>query len=345
MIPEVDTLIVGGGQSGLALAYELGRRGQDPVVVERNDGIGHSWRRRWDSLRLFTPAEHDSLPGLSFPAPRRTLPTKDQVAEYLAEYASRLPRPVQTGEEVTAVERTDGAFLVRTTRGAYVSRSVVMATGACAVPRQPEFAARLDSSIQQIHSGDYRNPDSVRGKDVVVVGAGASGAEIAFELAADRRVRIAGRPTAHVPDPLLRHAGDAYWFFVHRVLTRRTPIGRKAAGTFHRRGAPLIGIAMADLRKRGVTQVPRVSGAAEGGLRLDDGSVIRPDAVVWATGFRPDLRPFPMIEAEDGGVPLGVVRGVPSLYTLGLPFQYGLTSALLGGVGRDAAALADRIAG
>ncbi|HEX9228358.1 MAG TPA: hypothetical protein VF885_17290 [Arthrobacter sp.] len=189
------------------------------------------------------------------------------------------------------------------------------------------------------------------------MGAGTSGSEIALELSASHRVLLAGRPTPHVPDPLFRYAGEAYWGFIHHVLTLRTPIGRKVAAGFHQRGAPLIRISAKDLERAGVVRVPRRTGTAGGqptfdGGRFDSGtpdggSPAAVQTVIWATGYRPDLDWIEGLQLPASGWPdtqRGAVPGMPGLYFVGMPFQYALTSGVIGGVDRDAQYVVKQIA-
>lgn len=343
-----DVVVVGAGQAGLATGFHLGRRGVHYEILEARPTIGQQWRDRWDSLRLFTPARYSHLPGLPLPLAGGEYPTKDQFADYLESYASRFQLPVRTGVSVTSVRTGADGFELMTSAGPLQASRVVVAGGPHANPRIPAQAASLDPAILQLHSSTYRNPDQLPEGDVVVVGAGTSGAEIALELAqAGRRTYLAGRPTPHIPDPVLRFAGPVYWAFVNHVLTLRTPIGRKVAAGFTNRGAPLIRVSMEQVRAAGVTTLDRLTDTRDGMPVFGDQTVGRPAALVWATGFRPDLGWLPSIPVTPGGWPVtrrGLVDPVPGLAFVGLPFQYSLTSGLIGGVGRDAAFVAQALA-
>lgn len=337
----VDVAVVGGGQAGLAAGYHLRSRGCSFAILEARPRVGDQWRDRWDSLTLFTPARYSQLPGLPLPMAGALYPTKDQLADYLDSYVRQFELPVRTGVRVLTLARQADGYVLHTTDGDLRARSVIVATGPNTRPRIPAASAALDPAIVQLHSSAYRNPDRLPEGAVVVVGAGTSGAEIALELArSGRRTYLAGRPTAHLPDALFRFAGPVYWSFVNHVLTLDTPLGRKVAARFHERGAPLIGISLDDLTRAGVTMLPRLSGAVDG--KPDFGGVLvgAPDAVVWATGFVPDLDWLPELRLDGHGLPVtrrGVVPEMPGLGVLGFPFQYSLTSGLIGGVGRDAA--------
>ena len=345
-LQQFDAVVIGAGQAGLAAGYHLSRAGLRFVILEEAPRIGDSWRARWDSLRLFTPARHDALPGLAFPAAPDAFPSKDQFADYLETYAQEFSLPVRTGTHVTGVRRAESGYSVSTGDGNLNARNVIAAVGANALPRIPAAAAGLDSGVLQLHSSQYRRPSDIPDGDVLVVGAGTSGAEIALELAGTRRTFIAGRPTPHVPDPVLRHADAAYWRFVHSVLTTANPLGRKVAANFHRRGAPLIRVSVKDLERAGVVRLPRFSAVAGGQPAFDDGTSRTVRTVVWATGYRPSLDWIGGVPLTDWGGPItrrGVVPELPGLYFVGMPFQYSLTSGLIGGVGRDAAYVVDGI--
>ncbi|MGO4248364.1 flavin-containing monooxygenase [Paenarthrobacter sp. RAF54_2] len=347
-IEPLNTVIVGAGQAGLATGFHLKKRGQDFLILDSHPRVGDVWRNRWDSLRLFTPAQHDSLPGLPFPAARGSFPSKDAMAGYLEAYASNWELPVRHGVQVDGIEREDGLFRVQSSEGPILAKNVVVATGPNARPRIPSFAADLDPSIQQMHGAKYKNADSVPPGDVLVVGSGTSGVEIALELAPTHRTYVAGTPPFHVPDPVTRYAGGLWWLLIHKLLTRSTPIGRKVAIGFTRHGAPLIRASTQELDAAGVTRLPRLGGTREGQPVLDDGATLQVSTVIWATGYQPDFGWIRGLPADEDGWPLtsrGAVEQLPGLFFVGMPFQYGLTSGLVGGVGRDAGHVAGLIAG
>jgi putative flavoprotein involved in K+ transport len=352
---HIDTVVIGAGQAGLATGYHLAQRGEEFLILDAENRVGDGWRRRWDSLRLFTPARYSGLPGLAHPDPGDYL-GKEEVADYLERYAERFALPVQHGVRVTALEKVADGFRLSTSAGEngateLRARNVVVASGATRVPAVPGFASGLDADIRQLHSDEYRNPESISPGPVLVVGAGTSGAEIALELAHElaqtHPVFLAGRPTPHVPDAVFRLAGGLYWAFVNGVLTRATPIGRKVARGFHSRGAPLIRISMKQVEAAGVQRLPRITGVTDGQPIADGAAVPRPATVIWATGYRPGLDWIAGLPLDEHGLPVtrrGVVESMPGLFFVGMPFQYALTSQLLGGVGRDAGWVVGRIA-
>lgn len=342
-----DTIVIGGGQAGLSIGYYLDRQGRDFVILDANDRIGASWRRRWDSLRLFTPARYSSLPGMPFPVPPDTFLTKDQVADYLEAYAARFQLPIWLNAVVDTLSREDDRYIVSLGVHRLEAKHVVVATGAFQHPKVPAFGDLLDPAIAQFHSNDYRRPNQLRDGDVLVVGAGNSGAEIALELAKTRRTRLAGRDTGHLPKrypPIIR---KLYWWLIHTVLTTDNRSGRRFKTLTGKKGAPLVGISQQDFERAGVEHVPRMVGVQDGKPLLQDGRVLEVANVVWCTGFAADFRWIDLPVFGSDGYPVhtrGVVEGEPGLYFLGLPFQYSLTSSLIGGVGRDASYIAEQIA-
>ncbi|MFG2042444.1 flavin-containing monooxygenase [Dactylosporangium sp. NPDC048998] len=350
---ELDTAIVGGGQAGLALAHYLHRAGVRCAVLDANGRVGDSWRRRWDSLTLFTPNRYNGLPGLPFPGHPDAHPTKDQVADYLEDYAARFGLPVRLDSPVTSVRPADapavhpapagpGVFVVETPGERYTARRVVVAAGAFHTPQTPRFADRLSPSVVQVHSSRYRNPAQLAGDDVVVVGAGNTGVQIAEELAADGRRVALSAPTLGPVLPQRWLGRDVFWWFSRLGTMGVGPDSR--IGRRLRAQNPIIGTDVRGLLRR-VERLDRVTGADGRDLLLAGGTRRRVDAVVWATGFRPHypwLR-VPVLDASGAPVHRQGETAWPGLYFLGLPWQRTRGSAVLGWVGRDAADLAGRL--
>jgi putative flavoprotein involved in K+ transport len=340
-----DAVVVGGGQAGLSAAYELSRRGVDVAVIEANPRIGDSWRNRWDSLRLFTPARYDGLPGLRFPAPDDTYPGKDAMAGYLETYARETSLPVRTGVRVSSVTRNGSSYAVETSQGTIEARHVVVAAGH-ERPSVPEFAGSIHAATMQLHAKDYRNPAQLTGQ-VLVVGAGNSGVEIAIEAAgAGHATTLAGPSTGAVPPIAYSFGGRIFWFYATRIASVDTPVGRKMRPLVLKRGTPLIRLKLADAKAAGVERALRVIRAVDGLPVLEDGRQLRPDTIVWCTGFAVDHSwiDIPSVFANGRARhERGVAAGEPGLYFVGLPFQTRLASAFIGGVASDAAFIADAI--
>ncbi|SRR6266508_998385 len=349
--PErVETAIIGGGQAGLAVGYHLARRDRRFVILDANKRTGDAWRQRWDSLRLFTPARYDGLPGWTFPAASWSYPTKDQVADYLEAYAARFQLPVRTGVRVNRLCRQGDRYVVTTGDRLLEADNVVVASGAYQRPRIPGFAPKLDAGILQLDPNRYRNPSQLRDGGVLVVGAGNSGAEIAFETSGAQPTWLSGPNTGHLPvrtgsgsDRLLT---PAFWFVASRVLTVDTPIGRKVRPKALTTTSPLERVRPKELAAAGIERVPRTAGVQDGSPTLEGGRVLEVSNVIWCTGFRPDFGWIDLPIFDQAGAPVherGIVESAPGLYFVGLFFLSAFTSSLIGGVGRDAEHIANHI--
>jgi putative flavoprotein involved in K+ transport len=353
-----ETVIIGGGQAGLSVGYHLARRGRRFVILDANQRIGDPWRKRWESLRLFTPARYDGMPGWSFPAPAWSFPTKDEVADYLEAYAARFDLPVRTGVRVERLSREGDRYVVAAGKNRFEADHVVVASGAYHSPRIPALAAELDPGIVQLHSSEYRDPSQLCDGGVLVVGAANSGAEIALEVAGAHRTWLSGRHPGQEPTRPGNSRWDrvllpVVWFLASHVLTGKTPMGRavqrkfRVGGAHHARGLPLARIRPKDITAAGIERVPRTAGARDGLPVLDDGRSLDVANIIWCTGFVPDFAWIDLpVFTEDGG-PLhdrGIVGSQPGLYFVGLVFLYAMTSSLVGGVGRDAEHIAEQIA-
>lgn len=345
-----QTIVIGGGQAGLAVGYFLARRGENFIILDENPRTGESWRNRWEGLRLFTPSKFNSLPGMSFPKPANYLPAKDEVADYLEGYATQFNLPVRHGIKVEALNPDGLGYRISANACNFSTRNVIVATGPCRSPHVPAFASELDPAIFQLHSSAYRNPQQIPARSVLVVGAGNSGAEIALELVgAGKQVWLAGRDVGRIPanSPLGKvFGGRPIWWFMSHVLSVNTPIGRKARANDLHHGTPLGRAQRQEIAKAGVDFAPRVSGIQSGKPKLEDGRVLPVDGVVWATGFRPDYRWINLPIFDEYGSPRhqrGIVRDASGLYFVGLYFQTALSSSLLGGVGTDAAYIVEQI--
>jgi putative flavoprotein involved in K+ transport len=250
-----QTIVIGGGQAGLSVGYYLSKRGLPFQILDANPRIGDAWRNRWDSLRLFNPARYAGLPGLRFPARGDTLPTKDQVADYLADYAQRFHLPVRNSVKVERLWKEGDRFVIDTGRQRFESENVVVAMANYQVPRTPAFARELDPTIVQLHSHEYRNPSQLQEGAVLVVGVGNSGAEIAIEAARSHPTWISGKESGHIPWPIDSFLARFFLsrlvrFLGHHVLTVNTPMGRKLRPKLLRKATPLVRVKPRDLGAR-----------------------------------------------------------------------------------------------
>ena len=352
-VEQVGTVVIGAGQAGLSTGYFLARRGIRFVMLEARQRIGDSWRERWDSLRLFTPARFDGLAGMPFPAPPHSFPTKNAMADYLESYAARFALPVRTGVAVRRLSRDGNRYRVTTGDRTIEADNVVVAMASYQRPRVPAFAAELDPGIVQLHSAAYRNLSQLAPGGVLIAGAGNSGSEIAMEaVRAGRSVTMAGRATGHVPFRIEGTVGRLVLPFVfrvlfHRLLTVDTPIGRRARPKIISQGGPLIRVKPGDLEAAGVARAGRVAGMREGQPVLEDGRVLDVGSVVWCTGFDPGFTWIDLPVLDERGEPKqerGLVATSPGLYFVGLHFLYSLSSTMIHGVARDAKRVVDAIA-
>jgi putative flavoprotein involved in K+ transport len=348
---HVETLIIGGGQAGLTAGYELMRQGRSFLIVDANERVGDAWRKRWDSLRLFTPARFDGLPGLPFPARKSYFPTKNEMAAYLEDYAEQFRLPVRTATKVTGLAREGDHFVATAGDHQFEADNVIVASGAHQIPRLPTYSVDLDPRITQLHSHDYLRPSQLQDGPVLVVGAGNSGAEIALELSRTHRVALAGQPSGEIP---VRHgsrpslvAFRVVRFVGHHILTVDTPIGRRVGPKLVAKADPLIRTKSKQLAAAGVERVPRVGGVRDGRPVLEDDRVLEIANVVWCTGFRTDFGWIELPVFAEDGTPRhyrGVVEAQPGLYFLGLVFLYSKSSDVLPNAGRDARYIANHIA-
>jgi putative flavoprotein involved in K+ transport len=341
-VERYDTVVIGGGQAGLATGYHLAQARRRFIILDERARVGDSWRTRWDSPRLFTPSEADGLPGMRFPARRWTFPTKDEMALFLERYAAAFDLPVRTGVRVTRLARAGDCFVIETGDVMYQAESVVIATGANRAPKIPDFALDLDARTLQLHSSEYHNPAQLRPGAVLIVGARNSGAEIALDIASTHRTLLSGHywraPGGPSRSPILNLL--MYPILMY-LVTIDTPLGRKArAGRGPGGGGePVERVTLKQLAAAGVTIVPRVERVAERRPVLADGTVPDVANIIWCTGYRPGLGWIDLPIHDDRGEARqvrGVSTDVPGLYFVGRPFQYAPLSAAVAGVGRDA---------
>ena len=337
-------MVIGAGQAGLAIGYFLARQERRFLIVDAADSVGSAWRGRWDSLRLFTPRRYDGLPGLAFPGDSDGYPTRDEAATYLEQYATVFDLPIKLNSAVRKLTAENGRYLLEVDGETITAEQVVVATGPFRTPNVPQLAERLAPEIFQTHSTAYRKPSDVPQGTVLVVGGGNTGFQIAKELSATHRVYLSvGSGQTPLPHRVLGR--DLFWWLTKTRLLSKTVESRLGRRLQHR--DTLIGSSPRELKKRyGVELKPRVVDASENTTRFVDGSELKVDAVIWATGYRPD---YPWIDLPvfdpDGRVRhKRGVTDVPGVYFLGLTWQHTRGSALLGWVREDAEFIAEQIA-
>ncbi len=337
-----DVIVVGAGQAGLTMGYYLKKLGLNFVLLEKAQRVGDSWRNRYDSLTLFTPVEYDSLPGLNFPAPKGTYPNKNQVADYLKSYAKHFALPVQLQTEIETLEKRGDVFHIQTNRGLYQAARVIVATGPFQTQFIPGLAKELDRSILQLHSSNYFNKQQLPDGELLVVGSGNSGLQIADELLASHPVTVAqGKPQPFLPQKLL---GQSLFWWMERLgvsrITATSSLGQRL-----KERDPVIGSSLSKLRQKGLKLVSRVVEAKGQTVTFADGKTLKPRSIIWATGFRSDYSWVRLPVFDTGGKPIHRegITSVDGFYLLGLSWQRTRGSALLGWVGQDAAFLAEQI--
>ena len=337
----LDVIVIGAGQSGLAMGRELERAGYEHLMLDGARAIGSAWINRWDSLKLFTPAAYSGLRGIPFPAEPDHLPSRIEVANYLQQYAKAFSMPIALDEPVRKLRRgAGGLFEVETDYALYRARQVVIATGGYQSPKLPAISAMLRAGVTQLHSSEYRNPAQLASGSVLVVGAGNSGVQIAQELSATHDVTLAaGSPLVRLPQELF---GRSIFEWLERTGAMNVTVNSRVGRRVSRREF-LIGESAARIgQSHGVRVVPRIVQVIRNRLRALDGSVIEPRSVVWATGFKPSYGWCDLPVFRSDGRPLHTrgVTAIPGLYFLGLPWQHTRGSSLLGWVARDAEHLA-----
>ena len=348
----IDTVVIGGGQAGLTVGYLLKQQGRQFVILDAHERVGDAWRKRWDSLRLFSPARFDGLVGMPFPAKRDAFLTKDEMADYLERYAARFNLPVRTGVRVDRLAQGPNGLEVYAGDHRYDASNVVVAMSSQQAPWVPPFARDLDPRITQLHSKDYRNASQLLQGPVLVVGVGNSGADIGMDVVKTHPTWLAGKESFAIPFRIekfvARHFLTSIVRFVgHRVLTVRTPIGRKARPKIITQAAPLIRVKPKDLTEAGVRRVPRITGVRDGLPVTADNEVLNVANVIWCTGFRPGFSWIDLPILGDRQEPAhveGIVPDVPGLYFVGLHFLFSMSSETIGGVQRDAERIVKHLA-
>lgn len=342
---RIDVLVVGGGQAGLGTGYRLREAGVEFVIVDDRERTGDVWRGRWRSLVLFTPRRFAALPGLPLPRSTDSYPTREQLADYLEQYAAEFSLPVVHGTRVTAITHDGDAFVAETSRGSVRARAVVIATGPFQYPRIPRVGARLDTSVAQLHSSAYTCADDLPHGSIAVVGGGNSAAQLAVELAdsepARRVTMVAPQQPWFIPERIL---GLTVYWPLKLLGILSSPAESRISRYIHSRGDGILGTEAKRAVRAGrlALRTSRVVDARARSLVLADGSTLEVDAVLWATGFRTH---YPFVQMEGAlteyGAPLhdGGISPVEGLYWIGLPWQRRLDSSILHGIAADAADL------
>jgi putative flavoprotein involved in K+ transport len=338
-----DVVVIGAGQAGLAMGYYLSRRGLRFLIVDAADSVGAAWRGRWDSLVLFTSRRYSGLAGLPFPGVGDGYPTRDEVIAYLEQYAETFGLPIELSSRVKRLTRDDGTLVLDVNGSSIAADQVVVATGPFQVPHVPELAAQLAPEVVQMHSTGHRNPDGVPRGVILVVGGGNTGFQVAKELSAMRDVNLSvGSQQTPLPQKILGR--DLFWWLTKTRLLSTTVESRLGGPLQHRE--TLIGSSPRELERRyGVKLWPRAVRASGRMVVFADGSELEVDAVIWATGYRPDYSwiDLPVFESDGRLRHRRGVTEVRGVYFLGLTWQHTRGSALIGWVKDDAEFIAEQI--
>jgi putative flavoprotein involved in K+ transport len=347
-----DVIVIGGGQAGLSVGYHLQKLGVDFVILDASARVGDAWRTRWDSLRLFSSNRYNGLDGWPFPGPRGAFPTKDDMADYLESYAAHFQLPIMTSTRVDRLSREGEGYLVRAGDLELEAAHVVVAMSSYQGRKVPDFAKELSPEIVQLHVTEYKGPSQLKAGGVLVVGAANSGAEIAREAVSEHPTWLSAGDPGEIPFPI-----DKSWVQVtvlrllfrvlfHRIFTVNTPIGRRVRAKTFGHGVPRIRQRRRALVRAGVQWSGRTAGARDGLPVLSDGRALEVQNVIWCAGFANGLSWIDLPIFDESGEPRhksGVVESEPGLYFVGQHFLHAMSSAMIHGVGRDAARIAGAI--
>lgn len=335
-----EILIIGAGQCGLAAGRFLQIKKKDFLILEKNKQVGDNWRKRYDSLTLFTPAAYSALPDLPMALSPQARPNKNQMADYFNRYVDHFELPVSVNEEVVAVSKENGVFITKTGLGEITSDKLIIANGLCRNPHLPSWVDKLE--IPYLHSSEYKSPISIKGKKVLVVGSGNSAAQIAAELTKYYTVHWS---TASKPKFTSLH------FLGKNILWIADKLGKLDKQVSEKKikyGEPIY--LFEDLKKllKKTKSKKKVTEAVGNTVTFEGGAVENYDMVVLATGFTPEFGFINISEFENDLEQLRIKQGVsqvPGLYFLGIPYQRSRSSHLIYGSQKDASYMVDAITG
>ncbi|WP_027093254.1 flavin-containing monooxygenase [Cohnella thermotolerans] len=342
---QTDVLIIGGGQAGLAAAYYLAQRDIPYIILDKGKEIGEVWKNRYDSLTLFTPRNYSQLPGHFLIGNPNEYPTKDEIALALKQYAEKHQFHIRLNTEVLSLIRKNDEFQAETNQGLFTSQHVIVATGPFQKPFIPPLSNNLDKSIKQLHSANYRNLDDLNKGSVLVVGSGNSGAQIAVELAGSHRVILsAGHRITYMPLSIL--GKSIFWCF-DKLGILNAPSDTRLGQIIRKRPDPVFGLELKQMVKsEQIISKPKAEKVENHTVYFTDGTSVEVENVIWATGFRFDYGWLHIPNAlDEHGKPIQQkgISPVNGLYYIGLPWQTSRNSALIGGVGIDAAQVVKKI--
>ena len=334
----LDVAVIGGGQSGLACGYYLNRSGLRFKILDKNDTCGGSWLQMWDSLHLFSPAEHSSLPGWMMPRSNSKYPSKEEVISYLCQYENRYQLPVIRPVEVFNALKTEDYFTLKTSAGTFYSKTVISATGTWENPVIPSVKARSLFKGDQFHVSEYKNPEKLQNKKVLIVGEGNSGAQILSELS---QVTVTKWATLKEPAFLPDDVDGKVLFNIASAKYRAQKEGIPFNAADYNLGNIVMVPAVKEARQRNVLKsAGMINGVTETGVEWKSGETESFDVIIWCTGFNYNLVPVKDLLNIDerGRAKTAETRSLdcPGLWLVGYGGWTGYASATLIGVGRTA---------
>lgn len=340
-----DTIVVGAGQAGLATGYYLKQNKQIFVLLDKCNEVGESWKERYDSLVLFTPRMYSSLPGMVLEGEEHGFPIKDEIVSYLKRYVDKFQIPIGFNTEVVSVKKINDQFFIQTNKKEYQAKNVVIATGSFQTPSIPSFSQGLSDDILQLHSSQYKNPDQLIEGNVLVIGGGNSGAQIAVELSVERDTYLACSGRLKFL-PLTVGSKSIFWWFDKLGILKandKSLFGK----LIQQRGDPIFGYDLKTaIHDNKVIIKDRVTGVKENQVIFEDASTLEVNNIIWATGFKTDfswLKIDGLFNKEGKVIHERGVSNIQGLSFIGLPWQYRRGSALLQGLGNDAEYIVRRI--
>ncbi|MEM5014529.1 NAD(P)/FAD-dependent oxidoreductase [Niallia taxi] len=333
-----ETIIIGAGQAGIAIGYFLKKSSKKFLILDKNSEVGKSWQERYDSLVLFTPRMYSSLPGMEMQGDKHGFPTKNEVVSYLKKYVQQYDLPIKLDAVVINVSKKNDYYLVITNKEKFLTKNLVIATGPFQTPNFPAFSKKLSDKTFQLHSSEYINPTQLADGNVLVVGGGNSGAQIAVELSKQRETYLSHSKRFMFFPLIFNNKSIFWWFDKFGILkaSNSSVIGR----VLQKKGDPIFGYELKnEIKKKNVVLKERVSDVNNDKIIFNDLSALTFNNIIWATGFKYELPWLNISNLYDNEGNVIHERGktpIDGLYFIGLPWQYRRGSALLQGVGYDA---------
>lgn len=337
-----DTIIIGGGQAGLSVAYFLRRSSLEFLIVDDQKESGGAWLKTWESLKLFSPTEYSSLSGWQMPKSRAEYPTRKEFLDYLKAYQERYNFPVQRGVRVTQVEKENSLFKIATNKGDFYAKTLVSATGTANSQFVPNYPSCNSFRGLQLHSADYTNPDALEGKKVLVIGGGNSGAQILSEVSKVARTKwVTLSKPQFLPEDidgryLFKEATASYFSDDVQTYSQKVSLSDIVQVESVREGI-----------KRGIYEAVRpFESFYENGVIWGNGEKEAFDAVIWCTGFISNLQHLEGLKIiENDQIDTEYTRSIkePNLWLVGYGSWTGFASATIYGVGKTARATAREI--